>query len=130
MSRTNRPTIVHDRKLSISRAVNCLKTKGYLSLKIALDFERKTLFLPLQSSKRQLQRIKRAKQQSSLINETKRNCGIFVINVQPNQDSLQFPLHVLENTHHSTPLCRLICKKGEIKHQKAQKWGRPPEKAK
>ena len=84
MSRTNRPTIVHNRKLSISRAVNCLKTKGYLSLKIALDFERKTLFLPLQSSKRQLQRIKRAKQQSSLINETKRNCGIFVINVQPN----------------------------------------------
>ena len=87
MSRTNRPTIVHDRKLSISRAVNCLKTKGYLSLKIALDFERKTLFLLLQSSKRQLQRIKRVKQQSSLINETKRNCGIFVINVQPNQDS-------------------------------------------
>ena len=87
MSRTNRPTIVHDRKLSISRAVSCLKTKGYLSLKIALDFERKTMFLPLQPSKRQLQRIKRAKQQSSLINETKRNCGIFVINVQPNQDS-------------------------------------------
>jgi len=64
MSRTNRPTIVHDRNLFITRAVNCLKTKGYLSLKIALDFERKTLFLPLQSSKRQLQKIKRANQHS------------------------------------------------------------------
>ena len=60
MSRTNRPTIVHDSKLSISRAVNCLKTKGYLSLKIALDFERKTLFLPLKSSKRQLQACSQA----------------------------------------------------------------------
>ena len=126
LSRTNRPAIVIVSFLF-------LKTKGYLSLKIVLRLWGKNIVLTFiifkttttkgQTSKPTID-FHRKWNQKELWDIREQYLAKF------NQNSSISSAHASAREYHPTPFWRLVCKKVEIKHQKAQKSGRPPEKAK